>query len=98
MADEKIEPIHKAIGIVAAYVNNKHNLSPWNEIDTDEFSIVWFCYILGGWKALVTTPNIKTGIYYEVTYNKNKQETYLDVYSKVENACYTDEWLDGADA
>jgi len=56
-----------------------------------EFSayIVWFCYILGGWKALVSTT-LPDGRYYEVTYNKDKKETYVDLYVKVDNVCIPD--------
>jgi hypothetical protein len=46
--------------------------------------VVWFCYILGGWKALVSTT-IPDDTYYEVTYNKEKDEIYLDTYVKVNN-------------
>ena len=46
--------------------------------------IVWFCYILGGWKAMACT-NLPDERYFEITYNKNKTEIYLDVYDKFEN-------------
>ena len=42
--------------------------------------VVWFCYILGGWKALVGYHN--DGLYYEVTHDKIKGLTYVDVYAK----------------
>lgn len=51
--------------------------------------VVWFCYILGGWKALVSST-LSDDMYYEVTYNKDKYETYLDAYKKLENAVYTE--------
>ena len=53
----------------------------------DDVYVVWFCYILGGWKALVST-NVKDGMYYEVTYNHHSGETYLDAYKKWDNRCY----------
>lgn len=53
----------------------------------DDVYVVWFCYILGGWKALVST-NVKDGMYYEVTYNHHSDETYLDAYKKWDNRCY----------
>lgn len=46
--------------------------------------VVWFCYILGGWKALVSTT-MSDGLYFEVTHNYTKSETYLDVYNKIDN-------------
>jgi len=53
----------------------------------DEVYAVWYCYILGGWKALVSTT-LPDGMYYEVTYNSKKREVYLDAYKKFENQCY----------
>ena len=48
--------------------------------------IVWKCYILGNAKWLISTT-LPDGIYYEVTYNKAKNEFYLDAYKKFENRC-----------
>ena len=45
-------------------------------------NVVWFGYVLGNWKALVSTT-IPDGRYYEVTYNKGKSEIYIDVYQKI---------------
>lgn len=45
-------------------------------------NVVWFGYVLGNWKALVST-SLPDGRYYEVTYNKEKSETYIDVYQKI---------------
>ena len=47
----------------------------------DDVYVVWFCYILGGWKALVSTP-VKDGRYYEVTHNHEKNENYVDIYKQ----------------
>lgn len=49
-----------------------------------EVYVVWWCFILGGWKALVSTT-LPDGRYYEVTYNKLKGEAYLDTYVKTHN-------------
>lgn len=46
--------------------------------------VVWFCYILGGWKCLVSTT-LPDGMYYEVTYDKDKNSIYLDAYKKFDN-------------
>ena len=48
--------------------------------------IVWQCYILGNAKWLISTT-LPDGMYYEVTYNKAKNEFYLDAYKKFENRC-----------
>lgn len=48
------------------------------------FYVVWFCFILGGWKALVSSTEAD-GRYYEVTFNKIKDEAYIDTYLKTHN-------------
>jgi Family of unknown function (DUF6275) len=50
---------------------------------------VWSCWILCGWKCLVSS-NLPDGMYYEVTYNSGKQEYYLDAYKKFENVVIPD--------
>lgn len=51
---------------------------------------VWFCKTLQNWKALVSTT-LPDGMYYEVTYNGDKGETYIDAYKKFDNICVVDE-------
>ncbi|MBQ3182395.1 MAG: hypothetical protein IJB57_01885 [Clostridia bacterium] len=46
--------------------------------------VVWNAYILGNIKALIST-SLHDGMYYEVTYNKEKNEIYFDAYKKFEN-------------
>lgn len=48
--------------------------------------IVWQCHILGNAKWLISTT-LPDGMYYEVTYNNEKKEFYLDAYKKFENRC-----------
>jgi hypothetical protein len=50
----------------------------------DELYIVWFCKVLGNWKALVSTDAV-AGMYWEVIYNGAKKETYVDTYRKAFN-------------
>lgn len=49
-----------------------------------EVFVVWQCYILGNAKWLLSTT-LPDGMYYEVTYNKVKNEFYLDAYKKKKN-------------
>lgn len=49
-----------------------------------EIYIVWFCKTLQHWKALLST-DIPDGRYYEVTYNGDKKEAYVDTYIKASN-------------
>jgi hypothetical protein len=46
--------------------------------------IVQFTYILGNWKALISTT-LPDGMYYEVTFNAVRDEAYVDSYKKFEN-------------
>lgn len=46
--------------------------------------IVWQCKVLQNWKFLIST-SLYDGMYYEVTYNGDKAEWYLDAYKKFEN-------------
>lgn len=55
----------------------------------EDLFIVWFCKVLGNWKALVST-DAQPGLYWEVTYNGAKQETYVDTYKKAFNDCLKD--------
>lgn len=50
----------------------------------DEVYVVWFCFILGGWKAMCST-SLPDGRYYEVTFNKDKDVAYIDTYRKTHN-------------
>ena len=57
-----------------------------NEVLAEEMYIVWFCKTLQNWKALVSTDVIN-GVYWEVTHNGDKNETYVDTYTKSSNLC-----------
>lgn len=59
----------------------KHSLHSARELNPDDMYVVWFCKTLKNWKALVSGVHITE--YVEVTYNWDKQEAYVDVYSKV---------------
>lgn len=74
----------KAINIVRNYIIN--HLDKSDEIPEFNVYIVWQCYILGNIKWLVSST-LLDGMYYEVTYNKQKDEFYLDAYKKFENQC-----------
>ena len=50
----------------------------------EDVFITWFCKTLQNWKALAATDRLD-GIYYELTYNGDKQEVYMDTYEKTEN-------------
>lgn len=70
--------------VVADYFNSK-TLDA--KITVDEVFIVWSCKTLQNNKALVSTT-VPDGMYYELTYNGDKHELYLDAYKKFENQCF----------
>lgn len=70
--------------IVLDYANEHIDKTDNVQITLDDVFIVWFCKTLQNWKALVST-NLPDGMYYEVTYNGDKKELYLDAYKKFEN-------------
>lgn len=74
----------KVIDMVREYANN-HLDKTDGYVEFDVY-VVWQCYILGNAKWLLSTT-LKDGMYYEVTYNKAKNEFYLDAYKKFENVC-----------
>lgn len=50
----------------------------------DDVYLVWTCKTLQNWKALISTT-LPDGMYYECTFNGDKNEMYLDAYKKFEN-------------
>ena len=79
----------KAKQIVIDYYNEHVEITDNKKLTESEVFIVWFSKTLQNWKALVSTT-ISDGMYYEVTYNGDKKETYLDAYKKWENVCVKD--------
>lgn len=53
-------------------------------ITEDEVYVVWLCKVLQNNKALLSTT-LSDGMYYELTYNGNCGELYIDAYQKVNN-------------
>ena len=70
--------------IVLNYANKHIDKTDNVQITLNDVYIVWFCKTLQNWKALVSTT-LPDGMYYEVTYNGDKKEVYLDAYKKFEN-------------
>ena len=81
--------LKKAKRLVVNYFNSRVEITDDFEITEDDVFIVWFCKTMQNWKALVSTT-VSDGMYYEVTYNGDKQETYLDAYKKWENVRIVD--------
>ena len=54
----------------------------------DDVYLVWCCKTLQNWKTLISTT-LPDGMYYECTFNSDKNEMYLDAYKKFENKIIT---------
>lgn len=79
----------KAKQIVIDYYNDRVEKTDNKKLTESEVFVVWFSKTLQNWKALISTT-ISDGMYYEVTHNGDKKETYLDAYKKWENVCVKD--------
>lgn len=74
----------KARRIVVEYFNKHVDVTDRKKITLDDVFVVWFSKTLQNWKVLAAT-NVADGMYYEITHNGDKNETYVDVYKKWEN-------------
>ena len=77
----------RALQIVRDYI--------WEHLDksdpetTFEVYTVWKAKALQNWKYLISST-LYDGMYYELTYNGDKKEWYLDAYKKFENGVIKD--------
>ena len=69
---------------VVEYFNEKADKTGDLRITKDCVFVVWYCKTLQNAKALLSTT-VSDGMYYELTYNGDKKELYLDAYKKWEN-------------
>lgn len=77
----------KAIGLVTEFI--EENLDKSDARPQYEVYVVWFAKVLQNWKALLSST-LPDGMYYEVTYNGDEQETYVDAYRKLINVVVPD--------
>jgi len=73
---------NEAIEIVRGYI--EEHLDKSDEMPTFEVFTVWKCKTLQNWKYLLSST-LFDGMYYELTYNGDLDEWYLDAYKKFEN-------------
>lgn len=73
---------NKAIRIIKEYI--LLHLDKSDETPEFEVFVVWKCKALQNWKWLLSST-LPDGMYYELTYNGDKDEFYLDAYKKFEN-------------
>lgn len=84
MNKNKVEFIPLAKQTVLDYVRAHLDVTDNVNVSINDIYVVWFCKTLQNWKALISTT-LPDGMYYEVTYNGDKKEIYLDAYKKFEN-------------
>ena len=85
MGNDKFEKLVKKL--VADYANAHIDKTDGVQIDESNVFIVWCCKTLQNNKALASTT-LPDGMYYELTYNGDKDELYFDAYRKWENVCH----------
>ena len=71
-----------ALQIVKEYIIEHFDKT--DEIPNFEVFMVWKSKVLQNWKYLISST-LFDGMYYELTYNGDKNEWYLDAYKKCEN-------------
>ncbi|WP_270271878.1 DUF6275 family protein [Enterococcus lactis] len=78
--------IEMCIELVAGYTNEHLDGTDEKTIANEDVFLVWHCKTLQNSKALLSTT-LSDGMYYEITFNGDKNEIYLDAYKKFENRC-----------
>ncbi len=78
-----MNPNHMRELLVDWYNNNVADFDA-PKIEVADTYVVWFCYTLGDAKALISTVR-HDHMYYELTYNMNKNVLYVDQYLKVKH-------------
>lgn len=84
MTNQEFEKL--CIKTVKNYANAHLDKTDGVVLTGKDIYIVWMCKTLQNNKALVSTT-LPDGMYYELTYNGDKKELYLDAYKKFENVC-----------
>ena len=69
---------------IVNYTNDHLDKTDNKVITEDDVFVVWLCKTLQNNKALLSTT-LFDGMYYEITYNGDKDEAYIDAYKKWEN-------------
>lgn len=72
---------------VVEYFNGRSDKTDKVEITEKDVFIVWTCKTLQNNKALLST-SVSDGMYYELTYNGDRNELYFDAYKKWQNICF----------
>ena len=76
--------VEEAKKIVKKYAKDHLDKSDEDYSEDFEVYVVWQSKALQNWKFMIST-SLRDGMYYELTYNGDKKEWYLDAYKKFEN-------------
>lgn len=79
--------IELCIAKIVDYFNTRVEKTDNKVLTKEDVYVVWSCKVLQNNKALLSTT-VSDGMYYELTYNGDKKELYLDAYKKWENKCF----------
>lgn len=74
----------KAICAVINYFNSQVEVTDNTKLTGEDVYVVWECKTLQNNKAMLSTT-VYDGMYYEFTWNGDKNEGYLDAYKKWKN-------------
>ena len=79
-----------AVNAVVDYFNGNVDAPDKNgKITAENVFVVWSCKTLQNNKALLSTT-VPDGMYYEITYNGDRNEMYVDAYKKWANVVHKD--------
>lgn len=93
MGTAKVPFQQRARELVYNYIQKNLEITdrPISELlKMDDVYVVWSVKALQNWKCLLST-NLPDGMYYELTYDGDKGQTYFDAYKKFANFAIPDE-------
>lgn len=79
---------YKVLSIVEGVVNNRL-IKCYSKPKAYDIFIIWKCKTLQNWQYLIST-SLKDGMYYEVTFDGDKNRFYVDRYKKEETIVLED--------
>ena len=82
--ESQISFIEIAKNAIVEYFNGQVDKTDNMNITEEDVYVVWQCKTLQNNKAMLSTT-VSDGMYYEFTWNGDKNEGYLDAYKKWKN-------------
>jgi hypothetical protein len=80
--------IEKAKALVRDYI--KTHTDPTNQDAESTIFVIWQCQVLQNFKCLISAT-LPHGMYFELTYDGDREMWYFDAYRKIENREVPDE-------